>query len=250
MKKCSKCGTEYPETAEYFGKGKRYKNGLKAWCKICIAEYGKMRREKYPDYGKTHYQNNKEVYAANGKLWEQNNRDKVREDHRKWRENNLERQRESERLYRKNHPETRLMSCKKYLESHPAERSASNRKWSQNNPENRRVSTQRRLARKKLLPNTLIPEQWTAVKEEFGGTCCYCGKEKPLTIEHFVPVNNMGELSIDNVLPACVSCNCSKGAREFRTWFKSQTFYSKQREQKIFKYLNYRNEIQQFSLAF
>ena len=248
MKRCSKCGGEYPETSEYFGKSSRGKNGLKGWCKPCIAEYGKMRREKYPDYGKVHYQDNKEAYAANSKLWEQNNHDKVREDHKKWRENNLERQRELERLYRKNHPETHLMSCKKYLESHPTERSASNRKWSQNNPDKIRVKTQRRISKKNLLLSTLTVDQWQLIKKSFDNKCCYCGKENPLAQEHFIPMSNDGEYTHNNILPACKSCNSSKGTKDFALWYPLFKHYNKKREQEILKFLNYKGETQQLAL--
>jgi len=112
------------------------------------------------------------------------------------------------------------------------------------------VKVQRRLAIKKQLLSNLTPEQWITVKEKFKGVCCYCGEEKPLTIEHFIPVKNSGELTINNVLPSCLSCNSSKGAKQFFEWYPKQAFYSKKREQKILKYLNYKNEIQQFSLAF
>lgn len=276
MRKCIKCGEEKPETNEYFSKRTKGKNGLRAICKECcreyckqwhkenkehekqyyeankeaIAKYRKQWYENNPGYSKNHYKKNKEAYIVKSKQWCKDNPELMDQYRIKWKAANPERAKEVQRRYRQNNPDKRAASCKKYLESHPAERSASNRKWAQNNPDNRKVSAQRRLTRKKSLPSTLTTEQWTAVKEEFGGTCCYCGKEKPLTIDHFVPVNNMGELSIDNVLPACISCNCSKGAREFRAWFKLQTFYSKSREQKIMKYLNYKNETQQFSLAF
>jgi len=36
LKICSGCKKEYPETAEYFYKGKRYHNGLQAECKECF----------------------------------------------------------------------------------------------------------------------------------------------------------------------------------------------------------------------
>lgn len=237
MKKCSKCGVEYPATSEYFPKHPSVTNGLTARCKQCVAAYKKQ-----------WCKDNVEKKRAAGRRWSENNREKDRENHKIWHENNPGKANEYYRKYRKNNPEARAASCRKYVETHPVERTAANRKWAQNNPDKRKVSVQRRLTRKKSLPSTLTTEQWTAVKEEFGGTCCYCGKEKPLTIDHFVPVNNMGELSIDNVLPACISCNCSKGAREFRSWFKLQTFYSKSREQKIMKYLNYKNGIQQLTL--
>ena len=34
-KNCTKCGTEYPDTAKYFYRGKTSKNGLLGVCKVC-----------------------------------------------------------------------------------------------------------------------------------------------------------------------------------------------------------------------
>jgi len=56
MKKCTRCGKEYPATSEFFTKNKNTKDKLSGWCKNCF-------RETY----RTRYKNNKEelltVYA-------------------------------------------------------------------------------------------------------------------------------------------------------------------------------------------
>lgn len=60
MKKCGRCGKEFPATAEYFHKEKRKKGGLALWCKQCRSNYGKKYREQTKEhrkeYKKKYYQ--------------------------------------------------------------------------------------------------------------------------------------------------------------------------------------------------
>lgn len=44
-KKCSKCGTYLPATAEYFYRDKNRKDGMDSWCKTCTKEYHKSKRQ-------------------------------------------------------------------------------------------------------------------------------------------------------------------------------------------------------------
>lgn len=45
-------------------------------------------------------------------------------------------------------------------------------------------------------------------------TCVYCGcKQKPLTIDHVLPVSKGGKTDFDNCVACCKSCNNHKGAR-------------------------------------
>jgi hypothetical protein len=37
-------------------------------------------------------------------------------------------------------------------------------------------------------------------------------------------------------VPACQSCNSSKGAEDFRDWFMKQAFFSQERLNRIFKW--------------
>jgi len=48
MKKCSKCKTEKPATAEFYNKQTNHHTGLHDWCKICYKEYAKDRYKNNP----------------------------------------------------------------------------------------------------------------------------------------------------------------------------------------------------------
>jgi 5-methylcytosine-specific restriction endonuclease McrA len=54
------------------------------------------------------------------------------------------------------------------------------------------------------------------VYDKTGGHCAYCGAElgkiKKMTIDHIVPLSLEGGNDINNMLPACLTCNQAKGA--------------------------------------
>ena len=59
----------------------------------------------------------------------------------------------------------------------------------------------------------LTSDQWWACLEYFGNRCAYC--HEPLTEDgqdHIVPVSMGGNHTINNVVPACRSCNARKNS--------------------------------------
>ena len=113
-----------------------------------------------------------------------------------------------------------------------------------------KVRLQTRRARKAGLTSTLTLEQWTRILTTFNNTCAYCGVgDKKLHQDHFVPILSGGEYTHDNIIPACKSCNSSKGAKDFFVWYPKYDFYDNPRERKILRYLNYSDNIQQLSIS-
>lgn len=52
-----------------------------------------------------------------------------------------------------------------------------------------------------------------AVFAHDGYACVYCGAEDDLTVDYVVPLAFGGEMSIENAVCACRSCNSSRGSR-------------------------------------
>ena len=62
-----------------------------------------------------------------------------------------------------------------------------------------------------------------AIKEANNYECIYCGEkhyEHDLTIDHVLPRTMGGNDITSNCVPACRSCNQSKGSRNWLTWFR------------------------------
>jgi len=62
-----------------------------------------------------------------------------------------------------------------------------------------------------------------AIKEANNYECIYCGEkhyEHDLTIDHVHPRTMGGNDITSNCVPACRSCNQSKGSTNWLTWFR------------------------------
>lgn len=55
-----------------------------------------------------------------------------------------------------------------------------------------------------------------------GGTCCYCGQEGKLSLDHMIPRLKGGPDAADNITYACRSCNSSKGSKDMVMWHVSK----------------------------
>jgi len=82
--------------------------------------------------------------------------------------------------------------------------------------------------------NTLTQREWKQICERWSGECAYCASE-PDTLEkdHIVPLSEQGPTKKENIVPACPTCNRSKGTDSISEWYSDQPFYDKIREAKI-----------------
>jgi 5-methylcytosine-specific restriction endonuclease McrA len=66
----------------------------------------------------------------------------------------------------------------------------------------------------------LTAEQWTALQQAWGG-CAYCGAvDADLQRDCVLPISRGGRYTLDNIAPACASCNASKGNSEVTSWMR------------------------------
>jgi 5-methylcytosine-specific restriction endonuclease McrA len=66
----------------------------------------------------------------------------------------------------------------------------------------------------------LSAAQWNALRDAWGG-CAYCGAaDKPLQRDCVLAISRGGRYTLDNIVPACRSCNASKGSEEVTTWMR------------------------------
>jgi 5-methylcytosine-specific restriction endonuclease McrA len=76
---------------------------------------------------------------------------------------------------------------------------------------------QRRMAR---VEHDLTDEQWLAVQLAWGG-CAYCGVTgAPLQRDCLLALSRGGRYTLDNIVPACRSCNASKCNDEVTGWLR------------------------------
>ena len=66
----------------------------------------------------------------------------------------------------------------------------------------------------------LTAVQWAAIKEAWNG-CAYCGaNEGTLQRDCVMAISRGGRYTVDNVVPACASCNTSKCNDEVTGWLR------------------------------
>lgn len=183
---CSQCQEQKPATTEFFSPERRVGDGLAASCRACT----KAARDPAVNLARVQrwYAENIPVARARSRRWYDANRlEKAQADHVRYR---------SQRQWRLDR--ARITG--------PL--------WRARNPDSSRLIEQRRRARKAAVVNTLTAAEWTAILEYFGHRCAYCLQPaSKLTIDHIRPIAMGGPHSADNVVPACVACNSSKGAK-------------------------------------
>jgi 5-methylcytosine-specific restriction endonuclease McrA len=78
----------------------------------------------------------------------------------------------------------------------------------------------RRQRRMAAVEHDLSPAQWAALRELWGG-CAYCGAtDRPLQRDCVLPISRGGRYTLDNIVPACGSCNASKCNDEVTGWLR------------------------------
>lgn len=78
----------------------------------------------------------------------------------------------------------------------------------------------RRRKRVAARDNDLTADQWAAAQEAWGG-CAYCGARGPgLQRDCVLAISRGGRYTLANVVPACRSCNASKGNEEVTAWLR------------------------------
>jgi UDP-N-acetylglucosamine 4,6-dehydratase len=196
MKKvCSKCKQE--KDFSEFHKSKKHKDGLFYSCKGCEL----MR-------GKGYYKENKKIINNNHKKYYLKNKDIIKKRHKK---------------YLKENKEKRKILMQNYYQNNKKEMGEKRKIWLNNNPEKIREMSRRRRNLKLNAKGSHTEQEWQDKKKEYNYRCAYCGihenilqdkyKDKKfwqLHEEHIVALTLGGSDYINNIIPACVSCNSSK----------------------------------------
>ena len=81
-------------------------------------------------------------------------------------------------------------------------------------------AARRRKRRMTMVEHDLTSEQWAALQTAWGG-CAYCGATDTLLQRDCVlAISRGGRYTLENVVPACRSCNTSKCNEEVTGWLR------------------------------
>lgn len=192
VKRCVKCGEVKP--LDGFYTDKRNPDGRRGRCKVC---YGIASRQRYhdPASGRAEYE----------RQWRAANPDKLKANQARWRKRHPERDRETTERWRRDHMD---------------QARATQRAWQAANPVRFREKNGRRRARQRTQTFTGFTAAYMAsvYAELAGKPCFYCGGTERITVDHVVPLARGGLHHPDNLVPACLRCNSSKGAKLLHEW--------------------------------
>lgn len=128
--------------------------------------------------------------------------------------------------YNRRHRDRILLTHAEYYQRNRDTRIAHQREYYRRNPDLYWEQRRRRVARLAGAPGSFTAEEFRALVEAHGGRCAYCGKRTDLTADHRIPLCRTERSPtnwIENILPACLSCNSRKGRMtelEFREWLQ------------------------------
>lgn len=212
IKICTKCKRLLVANKINFAKGKKGKWGLQPKCKVCNKKYRKNNKLHYKEYNKRYREHHSKELSEKGKIYRENNKEQIAEYKREWYKNNKEKLKE----YKQN--------------------------WAKDNPEKVFNATVRKRKIKENQGDGITKEQWIEMMIFFEWKCAYSGislNKNNRTIDHIKPLSLGGEHEIWNCVPMYMPYNSSKYTKDMIEWYKEQEFYSKERLNKIYEWVEY-----------
>jgi 5-methylcytosine-specific restriction endonuclease McrA len=129
---------------------------------------------------------------------------------REWLKRNAQKARDAVRRWNKAHPEQRRAAKRLYYARHREQHKAVMAAYHATHPEVLRAKSNAYRARARAAEGRFTSAEWLALVASYEGRCAYCGATGPLEVDHRIPLSRGGANAIDNVLPACRSCNGAK----------------------------------------
>lgn len=202
------------------------------------AEYMKQYRSDNAKHIKQYAIDNKEKMAECKRQYYIDNKEKITKNMKQYQAGNKEKKAEYDKKYREDNKEKHVARDKKRREDNKENKAEYDKKYRETNSEERRVNEQRREAIKKSLISDFTVEQWESCLVYFDHKDAYTGLPMDISSQdHVIPLSKGGGYTVSNIVPCECSINSSKGNRDMLTWFRKQTFYDIERENKILAYL-------------
>ena len=213
QKQCTKCG-EWRDRSEFYRNRSR-PDGLHGWCKPCMQktkrEHQRANRDEYNAYQRQYREGRGEQWQEYSRRAYAKHGEKIRAGVKKYyREVYSEKAKENARRWNKQNPEKVKAAHRKHYESHREEKAAYARAWCQANREKRQAYYNNYRARKENNGGSFTTKEWEELCAKYDYRCVCCGEQKPLTVDHIMPVSKGGSSDISNIQPLCKSCNSSK----------------------------------------
>lgn len=189
---CTECLETKPIEEYYLTSSGRGKFGRSAKCKSCV--------------------NVKSVERVS--LWRKNNPGKRNEYDKKYRENHKEQTYASIRRCYLAKKDEYILQTRKWQKEHSENTSMASKKYRTQNVTKVNAWNQSRRARLLGAVGNFNKTEWSLMLSLYEGKCAYCHDDsKTMTQDHIIPLSKGGSHTWSNIVPACKSCNSSKGTK-------------------------------------
>ena len=198
VKFCPHCGRDRPLADFSLCRGKP------RWvCQDCFNAWTRQWRKDNPQRAR-----------ATDKRYKDKSKPKRSRDYKVWLERNKGRRKILwAQYYQKNH-ERMLARARKYRAENLKRVKQKNKLYRENNLDKHRAYEATRRAAKFHRGPWISYEEWQTIMRYFDHRCGYClEKAIPLTQEHMTPLSRGGKHDVENVVPACMSCNNHKSSK-------------------------------------
>lgn len=170
-----------------------------------------------------HHSTNREKISAKNARYREENRDELLRKNREYWHKNQVQLKASALEYRKARREEINLKAAAYRDSNREKINASVAEYRHSNPD--KILERNRRRRARLAGNrsfAVTQRDIQRLVERHDGRCVYChekfNESSPMNLDHVIPVALGGGHGIGNLVPACESCNCSKGAKLLIEW--------------------------------
>lgn len=189
VKHCAnkECKQNNPQPVSEFYPDKYKKNGYRSRCRACEIERAAVSRAKnrelFAKRQAEYYKRSGDVQRQASRNWKSKNKDKQKSYWQKWYEENRKKRADYHRHYQTEKPEVIIQKSRKRRNAKNGAR------------------------------GTFTEAEFQEILEESNYRCFWCDKQLvdgDITRDHYIPLTRGGSDYIDNIVPACVSCNCKK----------------------------------------
>lgn len=134
------------------------------------------------------------------------------------------------------------IESKEWRENNKEHIKEKNKEWRENNPEKIFNNAQKRRHKLENQGRGISKDQWYEMMEFFNWKCAYSGiqlDKSNRSIDHIISLNENGLNEPWNCVPMYKNYNTSKHTNDMVAWYKQQPFYSEERLNKIYKWIEY-----------
>ena len=148
--------------------------------------------------------------------------------------------------YKKQYYEENREHYKQYREENKEHYTEYNKQYYEENPHILFNANNKRRSKEENQGNGITKEQWLEMMIFFDFKCAYSGEKlnnkEVRTVDHIVALDNEGLNEIWNCIPMYKSYNSSKGIKDMLDWYRQQEYFSEERLNKIYVWIEYAYE--------